>query len=223
MVENIQQKLDFNDITTWLFDLDNTLYPFEDNVFDQIRNRITEFICKELNIDEFEAKNTRERLYNLYGTSLRGLMIENNIEPDRFLDFVHDIDLSFLKPDPLLNEALKSLGSNKYIFTNASLKHAEQVLDKIGIEGNFLSIFSIENANYIPKPNIEPYKKLINQEKINPKESVMVEDTYWNLEPASKLGMKTLLIYPKNESLEVSKNKYINYKTTNLIEFLSNN
>ena len=220
MLKN-KKKINFNEVSTWLFDLDNTLYPFDNNVFVQVSDRIVKFISQEFELSESNAEKERRRLYNLYGTSLCGLMKERKIDPADFLEFVHDIDLSFLERDPSLDKALQSIKSKKVIYTNGSYKHAENVLSKLGIINNFFSIHSIETAKYIPKPNLETYEKLIKIENVDPQSTVMVEDTAWNLKPAYELGMKTVLVYPKNKTFDLKKNRYIDYITTNLVEFLS--
>ena len=149
-------------------------------------------------------------------------MIKNHkIDPEEFLEFVHDVDISFLQKDHKLATEIKKLNGKKIIFTNGSRKHALNVTKKIGIDNLFDGIFDIVNANYVPKPSIEPYKKLVEKHKIDPKLSVFVEDIARNLKPAYEMGMKTIWI--ENEepwAKEFSDSKFINYKTNNLSEFL---
>ena len=132
------QKLSY-----WIFDLDNTLYSSDTNLFIQIKKNIVKFISNEFKIDENKADQERIRLYRKFGTSLRGLIVENNIKPERFLDYVHDIDLSLIKPNIHLNTLLNKINEKKIIFTNASLKHAENILSVLGLSNNFSSIYSI--------------------------------------------------------------------------------
>ena len=206
--------------SSWIFDLDDTLYPHEENIFIQVKQKITEFISKNFNLNLRDADIERKRLYNSYGTSLRGLMTERNVNPRHFLEFVHDIDLTVVKENPELNQALKNIRGHKIIFTNGSFKHAEKVLERLGIKGNFSNIHSIETSNYIPKPSVEAYYNLIRKENIISKKSIMFEDTAWNLKTAKDLGMTTVLISPKNHLLENNKSDYIDYNITDLVKFL---
>ena len=206
--------------SSWIFDLDDTLYPHEENIFVQVKQKITEFISKDLNLNLRDADIERKRLYSSYGTSLRGLMTERNVNPKHFLEFVHDIDLTVVKENPELNHALKNIRGHKIIFTNGSFKHAEKVLERLGIKGNFSNIHSIETSNYIPKPSVEAYYNLIRKENIISKKSIMFEDTAWNLKTAKDLGMTTVLISPKNHLLENNKSDYIDYNITDLVKFL---
>ena len=210
-----------NNYSYWIFDLDNTLYPEDDNIFSQVKMKIIKFISLELRLDLKNADLERQRLYNLYGTSLRGLMTEYKIIPNKFLDYVHDIDLSAIIKNLDLNVALQKLKGEKYIFTNGSFKHAENVLNQLGIKDNFKSIYSIETCNYIPKPSQEAYDMIIKTEQISIDKSIMFEDTLWNLKTAKKLGMATVLISSKNDLLENNKNDYIDYHITDLVEFLN--
>ena len=210
-----------NNYSYWIFDLDNTLYPEDDNIFSQVKMKIIKFISLELRLDLKNADLERQRLYNLYGTSLRGLMTEYKIIPNKFLDYVHDIDLSAIIKNLDLNVALQKLKGEKYIFTNGSFKHAENVLNQLGIKDNFKSIYSIETCNYIPKPSQEAYDMVIKTEQISIDKSIMFEDTLWNLKTAKKLGMATVLISSKNDLLENNKNDYIDYHITDLVEFLN--
>ena len=217
----MKKNFNQNNYSYWIFDLDNTLYPEDDNIFSQVKMKIVKFISLELNLDLKNADAERQRLYNLYGTSLRGLMTEYKIIPNKFLDYVHDIDLTAIIKNLDLNVALQKLKGEKYIFTNGSFKHAENVLNQLGIQDNFKSIHSIETCNYIPKPSQEAYEMVIKREKILTDKSIMFEDTSWNLKTAKKLGMTTVLVTSKNHLLENNKNDYIDYHITDLVEFLN--
>ena len=217
----MSKKFNHEDFSHWVFDLDNTLYPEDENIFPQVKKRIIEFISIEFQIDKVSANKKRKRLYDEYGTSLRGLMLENKINPRKFLEYVHDIDLSIIKKKLKLNKALQKIKGTKYIFTNGSFKHAENVLQKLGIENNFHSIHSIETSCYIPKPSKRAYEKMILKENIDTKRAIMFEDTKWNLQTAKNFGMTTVLISSKNDLLENEKNDYIDYTITDLEEFLS--
>ena len=186
--------MNLSDIKNWVFDLDNTLYSPEEDIFSQIDKRMTEFIISKFNVNEEEAFNIQKKYFLEYGTTLSGLMKRENIDPDEFLEFVHDINLEILKPNIELSKIIKNLPGEKFIFTNGSKKHAENVLKQLEMSGIFDDIFDIKESNFIPKPNINAYLNFIDKTKIEPDVSIMFEDIGRNLEAAKKLGMKTVLI-----------------------------
>ena len=186
--------MNLSDIKNWVFDLDNTLYSPEEDIFSQIDKRMTEFIISKFNVNEEEAFNIQKKYFLEYGTTLSGLMKRENIDPDEFLEFVHDINLEILKPNKELSKLIKNLPGDKFIFTNGSKKHAENVLKQLEMSGIFDDIFDIKESNFIPKPNINAYLNFIDKTKIEPDVSIMFEDIGRNLEAAKKLGMKTVLI-----------------------------
>ena len=186
--------MNLSDIKNWVFDLDNTLYSPEEDIFSQIDKRMTEFIISKFNVNEEEAFNIQKKYFLEYGTTLSGLMKRENIDPDEFLEFVHDINLEILKPNIELSKIIKNLPGDKFIFTNGSKKHAENVLKQLEMSGIFDDIFDIKESNFIPKPNINAYLNFIDKTKIKPDVSIMFEDIGRNLEAAKKLGMKTVLI-----------------------------
>ena len=186
--------MNLSDIKNWVFDLDNTLYSPEEDIFSQIDKRMTEFIISKFNVNEEEAFNIQKKYFLEYGTTLSGLMKRENIDPDEFLEFVHDINLEILKPNIELSKIIKNLPGDKFIFTNGSKKHAENVLNQLEMSGIFDDIFDIKESNFIPKPNINAYLNFIDKTKIEPDVSIMFEDIGRNLEAAKKLGMKTVLI-----------------------------
>ena len=186
--------MNLSDIKNWVFDLDNTLYSPEEDIFSQIDKRMTEFIISKFSVNEEEAFNIQKKYFLEYGTTLSGLMKRENIDPDEFLEFVHDINLEILKPNIELSKIIKNLPGEKFIFTNGSKKHAENVLKQLEMNGIFDDIFDIKESNFIPKPNINAYLNFIDKTKIEPDVSIMFEDIGRNLEAAKKLGMKTVLI-----------------------------
>ena len=186
--------MNLSDIKNWVFDLYNTLYSPEEDIFSQIDKRMTEFIISKFNVNEEEAFNIQKKYFLEYGTTLSGLMKRENIDPDEFLEFVHDINLEILKPNIELSKIIKNLPGDKFIFTNGSKKHAENVLKQLEMSGIFDDIFDIKESNFIPKPNINAYLNFIDKTKIEPDVSIMFEDIGRNLEAAKKLGMKTVLI-----------------------------
>ena len=193
----------FADVDTWVFDLDNTLYPASCRLFDQIDVKMGNFVAKLLNVEYDEAKRRQKEMFYKYGTTLRGLMTEHGITPDDFLDYVHDIDHSPVPPNQALDDALHALPGRKLIFTNGTVAHAEKVLARIGITHHFEDIFDIVHSDFIPKPEIEPYLKFIGQTGIDPTTSAMFEDIARNLEAPHALGMVTVLVVsPENKDAE---------------------
>ena len=222
-------------IKTWIFDLDNTLYPPEENIFSQIDQKMTSFIADNLKISNEEAFNIQKQNFIDHGTTLAGFMNSGNdkIDPDKFLEFVHDINLNSLQEDNDLRKILLLLPGKKYIFTNGTKKHAENVLKKLNLENIFESIFGIKEANYLPKPNLETYNLFLKTYKIDPKTSIMFEDMGRNLIPAKELGMKTVLLERKlpNKNNSDQEEKYkdlwndnydADYIIDDIVKFLNN-
>ena len=211
----------FRSIKYWIFDLDNTLYSGDTKVFDQVDKKMSKYISGKLNVSIEEAKKIQKNYFYEYNTTLNGMIKNHKIDPDEFLEFVHDIDIDFLRKDPDLAKEIEKLEGKKIIFTNGSRKHAINITKRIGIDQYFDDIFDIVNANFIPKPAIEPYKKLVEKHKIDPKLCVLVEDIARNLKPAYEMGMKTVWI--ENDEPWASKfanSSFVNYRTNNLPEFL---
>ena len=205
----------------WIFDLDNTLYSGETRVFEQVDKRMSKYISEKLNVSILEAKEIQKSYFYKYNTTLNGMMKNHKIEANEFLEFVHDIDIDFLKKDMPLGEELRKLEGKKIIFTNGSKKHALNVTQRIGIDQYFDDIFDIVDCNFIPKPKMEPYKKLVEKHKIDPNLCVLIEDIARNLKPAYEMGMKTVWIENKEPwAAKFSDSDFINYKTKNLTEFL---
>ena len=179
---------------TWIFDLDNTLYPASCNLFAQVDKHIGEFIADLLNVEAAEAYEIQKRYFRDYGTSLRGLMIHHDVDPRLFLDFVHTIDVTPVQPSPALELALGRLPGRKIVFTNGSAKHAENVMARLGVSHRFEAIFDIVAADYFPKPEPFIYDLLVRRHWIDPTRAVMVEDLAKNLLPAHEMGMTTVLV-----------------------------
>jgi len=208
-------------IKYWIFDLDNTLYSGDTKVFDQVDKKMSKFISDKLNVSIEEAKKIQKNYFHEYNTTLNGMIKNHEIDADEFLEFVHDVNLDFLKADKPLEEEISNLNGKKFIFTNGSKAHAANVTKRIGIEKLFDGVFDIVESKFIPKPSIEPYKKFIEKYKIEPQYSIFIEDIARNLKPAHELGMKTLWI--KNDepwAAKFSDSDFINYKTDNLAKFL---
>ena len=212
---------DLIDTKFWIFDLDNTLYSGQTKVFAEISKNMTAYISKKLNIDLVKAKEIQTKYFYQNGTTLSGLMKYDNIDPYEFLDFVHNIDISWLPKDQLLREELLKIKEKKYIFTNGSHSHVKNITKQLGISDLFDGTFTITDADFIPKPSIEPYKKLVKKFDLNPKKSILIEDIAHNLKNAKHLGMKT--VWLENNEAFASKDKdkpYIDYKIKNLSSFL---
>jgi putative hydrolase of the HAD superfamily len=208
-------------IKFWLFDLDNTLYSGKTKVFEQVDKKMSQFISEKLNVSKEEAKKIQKNYFHEYNTTLNGMIKNHKINADEFLDFVHDIDVDFLKKDTQLGQELKKLSGKKIIFTNGSKKHALNITRRIGVDQYFDDIFDIVDSEFIPKPAIEPYKKLVKKHNIDPNLCVFIEDIARNLKPAYEMGMKTIWIENDEPwAKKFSDDKFVNYKTKNLSEFL---
>jgi putative hydrolase of the HAD superfamily len=220
----------FAHVDTWIFDLDNTLYPASCRLFDQIDVRIGAFVSNLLGIDEAEARRIQKAYFYEYGTTLRGLMSEHQVAPDDFLDYVHDIDHSPVPADLSLDDALHRLPGRKLIFTNGTVAHARKVLARIGVTHHFGDIFDIVHSDYIPKPAIGPYRKFIARHDIEPTRAAMFEDIARNLEAPAELGMTTVLVVsPDNKDAqhlnalhEGVAERHVHHVTGDLAAFLAN-
>jgi len=208
-------------IKYWLFDLDNTLYSGDTKVFDQVDKKMSLFISDKLNVTVEEAKKIQKNYFQEYNTTLNGMIKNHKIDAQEFLEFVHDVDLGFLKKNPELQNELANLQGQKFIFTNGSKAHAANVTKRIGIQNIFSGVFDIVDADFFPKPSIVPYKKIIEKYGIDPQYCIFIEDIARNLKPANELGMKTAWI--KNDepwAAEFSGESFIDYKIDNLSKFL---
>ena len=213
-----------NKINTWIFDLDNTLYSADSGIFQQVHTLMGEFVSKYLNIEIKEAKELQHKYYKQHGTTLRGLMDNHGIEPDHFLAEVHNLDYSIVGPNKELNKELEKLEGRKIIYTNANLQHAENVLKRLELTNMFSEIFDIKSANYIPKPEISPYQKIITDFNINCSTAAMFDDIAKNLVPAKKVGFTSIWIDAGYENFSddiTSSKKYLDYETKNISNFLN--
>jgi len=212
-----------DNINTWIFDLDNTLYSADSGIFQQVHRLMGEFISKNLNIDLTEAKKLQSKYYKQHGTTLRGMIDNHGTNPDHFLEEVHKLDYSIVGPNDLLNKELQKLKGRKIIYTNANKQHVINVLERIDLTNFFDEIFDIKMANYIPKPEIKPYEQIIDLFNINPKSSAMFDDIARNLVPAKKVGFTPVWIDAGYENfsddIKSSKN-YLDYETRDLSLFL---
>lgn len=185
-------------LDSWVFDLDNTLYPASSSLFPQIDVRMRQFIADRFRIPEEEAFRLQKRYYREFGTTLRGLMVLHAIEPDTFLDYVHAIDCTVLDRAPRLDAALAALPGRKVIFTNGTEAHAVNVMERLGIAGRFDGIFDIRAAAYVPKPDPGVYALMASRHGLDPTRCAMFEDIPRNLKPAAAIGMTTVWVREEN-------------------------
>lgn len=217
---------DLSAVTVWIFDLDNTLYPASSNLFSQVDRRMTAFIADRFGLPHDEARAMQKRYFRDHGTTLRGLMVEHDVDPVGFLDYVHDIDLTPVDPSPALDEALGALPGRRVIYTNGSCRHAENVLDRLGVAHRFEDIFDIVAADYIPKPDPRPYEIMVRRFGITPSAACMVEDIARNLVPAAALGMATVWVrseadWARPDQGGVGSGDHIHHSTDDLVSWLA--
>ena len=187
---------DFGSVETWVFDLDNTLYPHDLNLWQQIDDRIRAFVSNFLKVSKEEAFRVQKDYYKRYGTTMRGLMAEHSMKPDDFLEFVHQIDHSPLLPHPELGAAIEQLSGRKLILTNGTRKHAEAVMKRLDIDRHFEDVFDIAAADLDPKPHPQVYDRFLHKHGVDPKKAAMFEDLARNLSVPHALGMTTVLVVP---------------------------
>ncbi len=205
----------------WIFDLDNTLYCATTNLFGQIDVRMKSFIAEFLELEPDEAFVVQKRYFREYGTTLRGLMDRHDVNPETFLAHVHDIDLEVVNPNPDLDKALDNLSGRKIIFTNADVKHAQRVMERLGVSHHFEGIFDIVASDYVPKPEPIVYRALVERFKLDPHKTVMVEDMARNLKPAADIGMTTVWVRTSNDwGRESSEGDHVHHVTDDLATWL---
>jgi putative hydrolase of the HAD superfamily len=210
------------EIDCWIFDLDNTLYPASCRLFDQIHKRMGEFIAALLQVDLDEAKRLQKTYFRAYGTTLRGLMTVHGVDPRAFMDHVHEIDLSPVPSDPALAAALAALPGRKLVFTNGSVRHAENILGHLGIAGAFTGIFDVEACNWVPKPDPAGYDALVHRFGVVPRRAAMIEDMAKNLVPAAALGMTTVWLRGTVDwAVEGAEGDHIHHVVDELAPFLA--
>ncbi len=188
----------FAHVTDWVFDLDYTLYPHHTNLFSQIDVRMTAYVSELLTLSREDARALQKELYREHGTTLNGLMKRYGIDPDDFLMKVHDIDYSWLVPDPVLGAAIHQLPGRRFIFTNGDRTHAERAARQLGILDHFDDIFDIVAADLTPKPSHATYEKFTTLHSVIGTNAVMFEDIARNLAVPKKMGMTTVLVVPNN-------------------------
>ncbi|MEZ5818926.1 MAG: pyrimidine 5'-nucleotidase [Hyphomicrobiaceae bacterium] len=185
----------FDETRVWIFDLDNTLYPAECNLFEQVDRRMGEFIADFLDVPYEEARYLQKHYYRRHGTTLSGLMKVHGLDPRPFLDYVHDIDLTPVPEKPELAAAIARLPGRKLIFTNGSRRHAERVAGKLGVLHLFEDICDIAACDFVPKPHATAYAAFVKAHGVPTTAAAMFEDMPHNLEEPHVLGMTTVLVH----------------------------
>ena len=216
----------FNDsFENWIFDLDNTIYDVKVRLFAKISIRITDYIMKSFSLTMYEANTIRSNMYKKYGLTLTGLMREYDIDPDDYLNYIHNVTHPELKYDKQLKLNLSNLSGRKFIYTNASKDHAKNILSGMGIESEFEKILDIKDTLYLPKPDPKSYDIMLASFGISKNQtetSIFIEDTAKNLKPAKILGLKTIWIENDFNFEDFKENsEYVDYTYPNLKSFLN--
>jgi len=218
----------FDRVETWVFDLDNTLYPHHLNLWHQVDERIRDYIANFLNITHDDAFRLQKDYYKRYGTSMRGLMAEHGMKPDDFLDFVHQIDHSPLQPNAALGAAIERLPGRKLILTNGTRRHADAVLARLELGHHFEDVYDIVAAELEPKPFPQNYDRFLAMHGVDPGKAAMFEDLARNLAVPYSRGMTTVLVVPEHTrevfregwELEGRDALHVDHVTDNLVAFL---
>lgn len=218
----------FSGVETWVFDLDNTLYPHEARVWPQVDERITLYVMDLFGLDGLSARALQKHFYHRYGTTLRALMQEEAVDPYDFLDFAHDIDHSGIALNPALGRAIEALPGRKLILTNGSRRHAENVARKLGILDHFEDVFDIAASDFVPKPERRAYETFLDRHAVDPTRAALFEDIAKNLVVPHDLGMATVLVVPRTvdpfrdaSEQEAVRAPHIDHITNDLAGFLS--
>lgn len=205
----------FSHVRTWVFDLDNTLYPPEMGLFSQIDKRMTAYIVTALGVDRAQADHLRHDYWQRYGTTLAGLMREHDLDPVPYMRDVHDIDFSVLAPDPDLRARIAALPGRKIVYTNGSAEYAQRVIEARGLDGLFASLYGVEHAGYLPKPEQAAFEQVFAMDKLDPHQAAMFEDDPRNLAAPHAMGMRTVHVAP-----EAAPAPHIHHHTDDLAGFL---
>ncbi len=205
----------FTHIDTWVFDLDNTLYPPSARLFDQIEIRMTQYVQDSLGVDKAEADRLRKEYWHRYGTTLAGLMREHDIDPGPYLTDVHDISFHPLEPDPVLADRISQLPGRRIVYTNGCAPYAENVLNARGLSGLFDAVYGVEHARFLPKPEAEAFAHIFDQDGLEPTRAAMFEDEPRNLAVPHALGMRTVHVAEEAHDAD-----HIHHHTDDLTGFL---
>lgn len=206
----------FSHVDTWVFDLDNTLYPPSARLFDLIEVRMTAWVMDTLGVDKAEADRLRVHYWQTHGTTLAGLMREHDVDPMPYLHDVHDISMDSLTPDATLRNRINDLPGRRIVYTNGSAPYAERVLAARGLSGLFDAIYGVEHAEFLPKPERAAFDTVFATDGVTPQTAAMFEDEPRNLAAPHAMGMRTVHVAP--DPLEAA---HIEYHTDDLSRFLS--
>ncbi|WP_319824307.1 pyrimidine 5'-nucleotidase [Thalassovita sp.] len=206
----------FTHVTFWVFDLDNTLYPPQARLFDQIEKRMTDYVMRSLGIDRARANHLRQHYWRTYGTTLAGLMREHDLDPLPYLHDVHQISLDHLEKDSVLAAHIRALPGKKIVYTNGSAPYAERVLQARGLSGLFDAVYGVEHAGFLPKPEPEAFRRVFTASGIVPDKAAMFEDDPRNLAAPHAMGMRTVHVAPDPLAAD-----HIHHHTDDLTRFLS--
>ena len=206
----------FNHVAYWVFDLDNTLYPPQARLFDQIEVKMTRYVMDALGVGHDEANRLRKHYWKTYGTTLAGLMQEHGVDPAPYLTEVHEISLDHLEPDARLRRGIAALPGRKIVYTNGSAPYAERVIAARGLSGMFDAVYGVEHADFHPKPDPRAFDRVFTRDGLDPKKGAMFEDDSRNLAVPHELGMRTVHVAPEAEEAE-----HVHHHTVDLTEFIA--
>ncbi|MEM0948127.1 MAG: pyrimidine 5'-nucleotidase [Pseudomonadota bacterium] len=205
----------FTHVSHWVFDLDNTLYPPEARLFDQIEVKMTAWVMAALGVNQVEADRLREQYWRTYGTTLAGLMAEHNVDPAPYLEDVHDISLQSLTPDSALAARIAALPGRRIVYTNGCAPYALRVIEARGLSGLFDAVYGVEHAGFRPKPERGAFEAVFELDGTDPDRAAMFEDDARNLAAPHAMGMRTVHVAPEPEAAD-----HIHHHTSDLSEFL---
>lgn len=217
MIADAAPAADLTHVETWLFDLDNTLYPAESGVMREVERRMTGFVERVTGLSRDEAYALQKRYLAEHGLTLKGLMLNHGVDPDEFHALFHDLSLEGLAHDPELLAALARLPGRRLIFTNASHVHAERVLARLGLAELFDEVFHIASFDFTPKPQPEAFRRITAEHGIDPGAAAFFEDSERNLAPAAEIGITTVLVGPHAQSCAAP---FVHHRTPALTPFL---
>ncbi|HEY2483235.1 MAG TPA: pyrimidine 5'-nucleotidase [Caulobacteraceae bacterium] len=214
----VLERADLRHVDAWLFDLDNTLYPLESGLAEQVSAKITEFVIDLTGLSREDSRALQKRYLAEHGLTLRGLMLHHGVDPDDYHAWLHHVPLECLTPDPALRRAIARLPGRRLIFTNADAVHAARVLDRLGLDGLFESVFHIGSAAFAPKPAPEAFERIVAAHGLTPATTAFFDDAAHNLAPAAALGMTTILV---GTDAMACAEPFVDHRAPNLAAFLS--
>jgi putative hydrolase of the HAD superfamily len=209
-------------IRNWIFDLDNTLYPHEARLFEQVDRRITGYIARLFQVDRDEAYRIQKNYFHTRGTTLAGLMAEHGVDPHEYLADVHDIEMDMLAENAPLAAAIAQLPGRKIVFTNADEAYARRILARLGLGDTFEAIHDVHALNYRPKPEPWAYQHICDTFGLDPSASLFADDMARNLKPAKDIGMTTLWVDNGSEQADSAERDHIDFATRDVTHWLQN-